>query len=110
MAEQKIIGKVAMTLGGEWSSSATYDALVAVSHNGSSWVSKKAVSAGIEPSAGNSEYWQLLAAQGEPRTIVNDLTTGGEDAALSAEQGKALKSYVDSSIASAITNVLNTEV
>jgi hypothetical protein len=109
MAEQKIIGKVAMTLGDEWSSSATYDALVAVSHNGSSWVSRKAVPAGNEPSKG-SEYWQLLAAQGEPRTIVNDLTTGGEDAALSAEQGKVLKQYVDNSIASAITNVLNTEV
>lgn len=109
MAEQKIIGKVAMTLGGEWSSSATYDALVAVSHNGSSWVSRKAVPAGNEPAEG-SEYWQLLAAQGEPRIIVNDLTTGGEDAALSAEQGKVLKQYVDSSIASSITNVLNTEV
>jgi hypothetical protein len=109
MAEQKIIGKVAMTLGGEWSASATYDALVIVTHQGSSWVSKKDVSVGNEPSDG-SEYWQLLAAQGEPRTIVNDLTTGGEDAALSAEQGKALKSYVDSAIASAITNVLNTEV
>lgn len=106
-------GKVGLTMGGDWKSSESYEKLTCVSHNGRSWAAKKNVSAGVEPSAANSEFWQMMSDRGEQGIqgpvgpqgnsayvkdgvvnkfeLVNNLTQGGEAAALSAEQGKILK-------------------
>ena len=109
MSEIVNLGKVSMTMGGDWDSSKSYEKLTCVSHNGRSWASKKNVSAGIEPSEANSAFWQKMSERGiqgiqgpvGPQgnsafdgtgvEIVNNLTQGGESAVLSAEQGKVLK-------------------
>jgi hypothetical protein len=44
---------------GNYDSSATYEMLDLVGHNGKSWLAKKTAK-GIEPSAANSEYWHLM--------------------------------------------------
>lgn len=59
MAGSKNLGKVGMTTGGEYSSSATYKKLTIVKHNGSQWISKTDVPSGNAPSA-DSTYWQLM--------------------------------------------------
>lgn len=93
MAE-KNLGKIAITIGGEYDSSLSYEKLVMVYYGGSSWVSKIEVPAGVEPSEGNSVYWQLTALKGEPTDVINNLTDGGTTAALSAEQGLILATEV----------------
>jgi hypothetical protein len=93
MAE-KNLGKIAMTFAGDWDANTSYERLVAVTHQGSSWVSTREVPAGIAPSSANATYWQKLAAKGEPTSVINDLTTGGVEAALSAEMGKNLNTKV----------------
>ena len=97
------VGKVAMTMGGNYDPSKAYDKLVCVHYNYRSWVSKKPVSEGIVPSEANSAFWQMISERGErgPQgqsyvdkelvPIVDDLTTGGSANVLSAEQGKVLK-------------------
>lgn len=95
-----------MTLGGDYSSSQSYDKLTCVYYDGSSWVSRKAVPEGVAPTAANSAYWQKISdrgaqgATGAPGQsyvdkslvpIVDNLTTGGSANVLSAEQGKVLK-------------------
>lgn len=47
-----------------------------------------------------AEEKATAAAEASKVTVVNDLTTGGTDAALSAEQGKVLKGQVDAKVAS----------
>jgi hypothetical protein len=103
MSEQVKLGKVAMTLGGDYSSSQSYDKLTCVQYDGCSWVSKKQVPEGVAPTSANSAYWQKISDRGvqgpqgqsyvdkELVPIVNDLTTGGSANVLSAEQGKVLK-------------------
>lgn len=102
MSEQVKLGKVAMTLGGDYSSSQSYDKLTCVQYDGCSWVSKKQVPEGVAPTPANSAYWQKISDRGvqgpqgqsyvdkELVPIVNDLTTGGSANVLSAEQGKIL--------------------
>lgn len=51
-----IAGKVAITLGGEWSESTAYEKLVMVTYNKNAYVSRKP-STGILPT--NEEYWML---------------------------------------------------
>ena len=103
MSEQVKLGKVAMTLGGDYNSSQSYDKLTCVQFDGCSWVSKKQVPEGVAPTPANSAYWQKISDRGvqgpqgqsyvdkELVPIVNDLTTGGSANVLSAEQGKVLK-------------------
>lgn len=103
MSEQVKLGKVAMTLGGDYNSSQSYDKLTCVQYDGCSWVSKKQVPEGVAPTPANSAYWQKISDRGvqgpqgqsyvdkELVPIVNDLTTGGSANVLSAEQGKVLK-------------------
>ena len=52
-------GRILIMPKGAYDSSATYEMLDLVSHNGTTWLAKKTV-AGIEPSADNSEYWQNM--------------------------------------------------
>ena len=102
-------GRVGILMAGSWNTSQSYEMLSCVSHNGKSWGAKKDVPAGIEPSEANSAFWQLMsdrgvqgiqgpvgpqgnsAFDGTGVEIVNNLTQGGQTAALSAEQGKVLK-------------------
>ena len=103
MSEQVKLGKVAMTLGGDYNSSQSYDKLTCVQYDGCSWVSKKQVPEGVAPTPANTAYWQKISDRGvqgpqgqsyvdkELVPIVNDLTTGGSANVLSAEQGKVLK-------------------
>lgn len=114
MEDKKLnAGRVGLTMKGAWNASQSYEKLNCVSHNGRSWAAKKNVSAGVEPSAANSEFWQMMSDRGEQGIqgpvgpqgnsayvkdgvvnkfeLVNNLTQGGETAALSAEQGKILK-------------------
>lgn len=123
MAE-KNLGKVAVTTGGAYSSSSSYEKLTIVSYNGNSYISKSAVPAGMAPT--NTTYWQLMAEKGatgaqgpagaqgkdgatgpagaqgnsgytgaaDELEVVNNLTQGGATAALSAEMGKELNSAV----------------
>ena len=104
MEDQSInVGKVAMTMGGNYDPSKAYDKLVCVNYNSRSWVSRKPVSEGIVPSEANSAFWQMISDRGErgPQgqsyvdkelvPIVDNLTTGGSANVLSAEQGKVLK-------------------
>jgi lysophospholipase L1-like esterase len=109
MAKKINLGKVGITLEGNYDSSKSYASRTCVFYNHVSWTSKKDVPAGIAPGS-NDEYWQKVSergAQGErgPQgnsayindgevnkfELVNNLTQGGEAAALSAEQGKILK-------------------
>jgi len=50
-------GRILIMPKGDYDSSATYEMLDLVKHNGTSWLAKKTAT-GIEPSAANSEYWQ----------------------------------------------------
>lgn len=126
MAE-KNLGKVAVTTGGAYSSTAAYDKLTIVSYNGNSYISKSAVQAGVPPT--NTTYWQLVAEKGaagakgetgetgakgakgdkgdqgnsgytgaaDELEVVNNLTQGGATAALSAEMGKELAEMIETS-------------
>jgi hypothetical protein len=49
-------GRILIMPKGNYDASVTYEMLDLVSHNGKSWLAKKA-SVGIEPSAANGEYW-----------------------------------------------------
>lgn len=100
MAE-KNLGKVGITTEGQYSSSREYSKLAMVSYGGESWLSKKDVPAGVVPNESNTEYWQKVASKGpqgnsgyqgaaDELEVVNNLTDGGEAAALSAEMGKQL--------------------
>lgn len=55
-------GRILIMPKGDYDSSATYEMLDLVKHNGTSWVAKK-TAVGIEPSDANSEYWQNMFSQ-----------------------------------------------
>ena len=108
MAKTINLGKVGITLGGDYDSSKNYASRTCVFYNHVSWTSKKDVPAGIAPGT-NDEYWQKVSERGAQGIqgergpqgnsafdgtgieLVNNLTQGGEASALSAEQGKILK-------------------
>lgn len=108
MAKTINLGKVGVTLGGDYDSSKNYASRTCVFYNHVSWTSKKDVPAGIAPGT-NDEYWQKVSERGAQGIqgergpqgnsafdgtgieLVNNLTQGGEASALSAEQGKILK-------------------
>lgn len=123
MAE-KNLGKVAVTTGGAYSSTAAYEKLTIVTYEGGSYISKSAVQAGVPPT--NATYWQVIAEKGaagpqgpagaqgkdgvqgpagaqgnsgytgaaDELEVVNNLTQGGATAALSAEMGKDLNKAI----------------
>lgn len=53
-------GKILILPKGDYSSSDTYEMLDLVKHGGTSWLAKKAVPVGVEPTNSNSEYWQNM--------------------------------------------------
>lgn len=95
------VGKVSITFGGDYDSSKQYRELTCVLYGGVGWVSKQRVPTGIAP-VENSAYWQKMSERGAQGPagqsfvdktlvkIVNNLTDGGSDAVLSAEQGKVI--------------------
>ena len=110
MAKTLDLGKVGITTAGNYDYSRSYERLTSVTFKGAGWVSRKDVPSGVDPTY--SEYWQKIADRGEQgvqgiqgergpqgnsvyvgdgKEIVNNLTEGGEDKILSAEQGKILK-------------------
>lgn len=110
MAKKINLGKVSLTFGGDYDYSKSYKRFTSVTYRGASWASRKDVPSGVDPTY--SEYWQKMADRGEQGIqgvqgergpqgnsafdgsgieLVNNLTQGGEGAALSAEQGKILK-------------------
>lgn len=78
-------GRILIMPKGNYDSSATYEMLDMVQHNGTSWVAKKTAK-GIEPSAANSEHWHSMF----DLDIANNLTTTDEGKVLDARQGKLL--------------------
>lgn len=135
MAE-KNLGKVAVTTGGVYSSTTTYDKLTIVSYNGSSYISKSAVPTGTPPT--NTTYWQMVAEKGatgaqgpagpagatgpagaqgnsgftgaaDELEVVNNLTQGGATAALSAEMGKELNENIGKRLDEALEGVTGGE-
>lgn len=53
-------GKILILPKGDYDSSKTYEMLDLVKHNGTSWLAKKEVPEGVEPTNSNSEYWQNM--------------------------------------------------
>lgn len=64
MAEKLNLGKVSITAEGAYNPSRSYDKLVCVFYNGVSWLSRKAVPAGVAPTEENSAYWQKMSDRG----------------------------------------------
>ena len=60
---QSNLGKVMITLGGEWNSSTSYQRLVAVSHNGNGYISITE-NTGVEPGT-NDSIWMLIVEKGD---------------------------------------------
>lgn len=95
MANNKNLGKVAITNGGTYSASTTYAPLTLVRYNSASWVSKVQTK-GNAPSE-SSAYWQLVSKDGKDGNqvnVINSLDSTSTTAALSAAQGKALNDKI----------------
>ena len=66
-------GRILIMPKGNYDSSVTYEMLDLVFYNGASYIAKKTV-VGIEPSAEQSEYWQLLCASTDLGDILTRLS------------------------------------
>lgn len=62
------LGKVGIVMKGDWSSSATYEVLDAVSYNGGLYIAKQDVSANTAPT--NTTYWQAAVATRGTQTFL----------------------------------------
>lgn len=76
-------GRILIIPKGDYDSTKTYEMLDLVKHNGTSWLAKKDVAVGVEPTVENSEYWQNIF---EPEAFV--------DATIEAK----VEAYIDSII------------
>ena len=54
-----VAGRILIMPRGAWDEDTAYEMLDLVSHNGTSWLARKAC-AGVEPSEANEEYWHDL--------------------------------------------------
>lgn len=71
-------GRILIMPKGDWSADTTYEMLDLVYYNGSSWICKKDVQ-GIEPTSTATEYWQLIATEGNKfafRTVSKSVGAG----------------------------------
>lgn len=84
MATQNL-GRVGLVLKGEWDSATAYTALDVVSHDGNAWAAKQN-STNVEPTTGNSDFWQLFSNNADLVATVQGLK---EDAANSATSAAA---------------------
>lgn len=73
----KTLGKVGITFGGEWDSTAIYEKLTFVTHERSGYFSKRDVPADIEPGAADDwgTYWQFACGIGVPDISVGTVET-----------------------------------
>lgn len=53
-------GRILIMAKGDYDSTKGYEMLDLVRHSGTSWLAKKEVPVGIEPSIANEEYWQNM--------------------------------------------------
>ena len=53
-------GRILIIPKGNWNANTQYEMLDLVKHGGTSWIAKKEVPVGIEPTNANSEYWQNM--------------------------------------------------
>lgn len=88
MATQNL-GRVGLVLKGEWDSATSYTALDVVSHDGNAWAAKQN-STNVEPTTGNSAFWQLFSNNADLVATVQGLK---EDAANSAAAAAASAQY-----------------
>lgn len=84
MATQNL-GRVGLVLKGEWDSATAYTALDVVSHDGNAWAAKQN-STNVEPTTGNSDFWQLFSNNAD---LVATVQGYKEDAASSATAAAA---------------------
>lgn len=77
-----LVGKVGMVMKGDWSSSATYEALDAVSYNNALYIAKQNVPANTAPT--NTTYWQVAIDAATKADKVGS-TTAGRIASLTAD-------------------------
>lgn len=88
MATQNL-GRVGLVLKGEWDSATAYTALDVVSHDGNAWAAKQN-STNVEPTTGNSDFWQLFSNNAD---LVATVQGYKEDAASSAAAAAASAQY-----------------
>lgn len=88
MATQNL-GRVGLVLKGEWDSATSYTALDVVSHDGNAWAAKQN-STNVEPTTGNSDFWQLFSNNAD---LVATVQGYKEDAASSAAAAAASAQY-----------------
>ena len=86
-------GRVLLISKGDWNSSTTYTGLDWVRHKGAAWVCKNTCT-NIEPTLENTNYWQMMARDGDGVTA----DTAMSSTSTNAVQNKVIKSYVDNSI------------
>lgn len=83
------LGRVGLVLKGEWDSATAYTALDVVSHDGNAWAAKQN-STNVEPTTGNSDFWQLFSNNAN---LVATVQGYKEDAASSAAAAAASAQY-----------------
>ena len=79
MATTKVLGKVSLTLGGDYSDAVSYSRLTMVlAADGKGYVSKQDNTVGIEPAvtAGWENYWQLVTERGAGVTSIQKTASG----------------------------------
>lgn len=87
----KVLGKVCITVDGDWDSTKEYERLCMVSNPATKkiYISKMFVPSAIDIT--NTKYWQLLCSWG----VINNLVSEDAESALSANMGKVLKELID---------------
>lgn len=113
MATTKVLGKVSLTLGGNYSDAVSYSRLTMVlAADGKGYVSKQDNTVGIEPAvtAGWENYWQLVTERGAGITSIQKTASGetsdtytiyyenGTTSTYQAENGKGYVADVTRSI------------
>ena len=97
MATQNL-GRVGLVLRGTWSSSTDYAALDVVSHDGNSWAARRG-STNVEPTTGNSSYWQLISNNA---TLVSTVKGYKTEAMAAASSAAASAASVNNNIATVV--------
>lgn len=113
MATTTTLGKVSLTMGGNYSPTATYDRLTVVRGvNGNSYVTIVDGVSGISPgvTSGWQSYWQLFAADGEgggggSNVVVTPIVTTGTKIATITVDGTGSDLYAPNGGSGTVTDV-----
>ena len=79
-------GRVLLIPKGDWNANTTYTGLDWVRHNGAAWVCKNTCT-NIEPTLENTNYWQIIAKDGDSVTA----DTAMSDSSTNAVQNKVVR-------------------